>query len=89
MDAAGQRATERLDVDQMLARMPAIERYVPVLLERIGPFVDISPGSRTLDIGAAQGQQVIALQGLGLDAGGAARPLGDIAVPECSYLVVK
>lgn len=70
MDAAGQRATERLGVDQMLARMPAIERYLPVLLERIRPFVDISPGSRTLDIGAAQGQHVIALQRLGLDAVG-------------------
>jgi SAM-dependent methyltransferase len=26
----------------MLARMPAIERFLPVLLERIRPFVDIS-----------------------------------------------
>jgi SAM-dependent methyltransferase len=70
MDAAGQRATERLDVDQLRARMPAIEDYVPVLLERIAPFLDIGPGSKVLDVGAAQGQHVIALQRLGFDAVG-------------------
>jgi SAM-dependent methyltransferase len=70
MNAAGQRATERLEVDQMRARMPALERYLPVLLERLGPFVDVGPGSRALDIGAAQGQHVIGLQRLGLDAVG-------------------
>jgi ubiquinone/menaquinone biosynthesis C-methylase UbiE len=63
-------ATEQQDLDTALARLPRLEADMAKLLRRLEMHVALDPGARVLDIGAAQGVCVAALQGAGYDAVG-------------------
>lgn len=66
----GHGATEQHSVEETLALLPAAERNVAKMLARVGPYVDIRSGERVLDVGAAQGLTVIALERAGYEAHG-------------------
>ena len=63
-------ATERLDAEQALARVPEIEARVSTLLARIEGASRLPAGGRVLDIGAAQGLYVAEFRRRGFDAVG-------------------
>jgi SAM-dependent methyltransferase len=63
-------ATEQDDAEAALGRLPDIERFVERLLKRIAPFLDLQPGDRVLDVGAAQGVSLVAFAKNGLEATG-------------------
>jgi ubiquinone/menaquinone biosynthesis C-methylase UbiE len=63
-------ATEQQDTAGALERLPGLERNVAKLIERLRPHVPLEPGARVLDLGAAQGVFVAALQRAGYDAVG-------------------
>jgi SAM-dependent methyltransferase len=63
-------ATEQADLSATAARLPATEQFLDRLLERVRRFIDLAPGSRVLDVGAAQGVAVVAFRRAGLDAVG-------------------
>ena len=48
-------ATERVDLDTALARLPEEERFLDRQLTRVERFFPLHPPARVLDIGAAQG----------------------------------
>lgn len=64
-------ASERRDVEMALQDLELAETIVPKLLERFSPHCSLAvPGTRVLDLGAAQGIYVTALKKLGYDAVG-------------------
>jgi ubiquinone/menaquinone biosynthesis C-methylase UbiE len=63
-------ATEQQDVETALRRLPAMERDMAKLLRRLEPHLELAPGARVLDLGAAQGVCVAALRRRGLEAVG-------------------
>lgn len=64
------RATESLDVDSALARLPQRIEWMPVLLERIRRRTNLPSAARVLDLGAAQGLNLIAVTKAGHEAYG-------------------
>ena len=65
-----QQATEQLDLEQALERLPVLDAHVDKLLARLRRVCPMPPGARILDIGAAQGLFLIACARRGLDAEG-------------------
>ena len=63
-------ATERHDLATAVGRLPDVERRLGALLERLSQHVDLAPGARVLDIGAAQGLTLVALRRAGYEATG-------------------
>ena len=63
-------ATEQRDAASAIGRLPALERDVAKLVERLRPHIPLEPGARVLDLGAAQGVFVAALARAGFDAVG-------------------
>jgi SAM-dependent methyltransferase len=58
----GHRATESRDAADILARLPERTAWMPVLLRRISRLTSFPATGKALDIGAAQGLNVVALQ---------------------------
>jgi SAM-dependent methyltransferase len=58
-------ATEQQTLDAVLERLPTIERRAGTLLRRLERHVRLEPGARILEIGAAQGVYMAALQRAG------------------------
>lgn len=56
----GEQATELNDLEAALCRFPETQDFVARLLRRIEPHLELLPGSRVLDVGAAQGISVAA-----------------------------
>lgn len=63
-------ATEREDLDRVLARLPETEAHVAKYRKRMAPWLALTPGARVLDVGAAQGATLLAFQRAGFDAYG-------------------
>jgi SAM-dependent methyltransferase len=63
-------ATEQQTLDAVLERLPTIEHRTATLLRRLESHVPLEPGSRVLEIGAAQGLYVAALQRAGYSPSG-------------------
>jgi SAM-dependent methyltransferase len=63
-------ATERLDLDAAIARLPELERRLHALLRRLSPHLELRSGARVLDVGAAQGLTVVAFHRAGFQAAG-------------------
>jgi SAM-dependent methyltransferase len=63
-------ATERDDLDRVLARIPETAAHVEKFRRRMAPWLALSPGARVLDVGAAQGVTVLAFQHAGFEAYG-------------------
>lgn len=61
----GEQATERNSLETALDRFPETQDFVRRLLRRIEPYLELPPGARVLDVGAAQGISVAAF----IDAG--------------------
>jgi SAM-dependent methyltransferase len=69
LDKAG--ASEKRSVDEALAHLAEVERrHLPVLLQRLRRRLDLPEGARVLEIGAAQGTYLTALERLGFEAKG-------------------
>ncbi len=64
------KATESRNAEEALAGLPAMRERLVVLRRRVEPFVPLLPGSRVLDIGAAQGLLVASCAEAGFDAVG-------------------
>jgi SAM-dependent methyltransferase len=64
------KATESRDAQEALAGLPAMRERLAVLRRRVEPFAPLRPGSRVLDVGAAQGLLVAACCEAGFDAVG-------------------
>lgn len=67
---ARHRATEELEVDEADRQLPETRQWVDSILARLGPHLPRADRLRVLDVGAAQGRTVIALQQRGHDAVG-------------------
>ncbi len=61
-------ATEEATLESTLERLPETEEFVERLLERLRSFVPLPPGSKVLDVGAAQGFTVLAFNRAGFEA---------------------
>jgi SAM-dependent methyltransferase len=72
MSGAPHGATEKRGAEAVLARLPAIERHVEVLMRRLEVYVPRlrEPGARVLELGAAQGLHSIALKRYGVESVG-------------------
>ena len=69
LDKAG--ASEKRSVDEALAHLAEVEkRHLPVLLARLRRRLELREGARVLEIGAAQGTYLTALERLGFEAKG-------------------
>jgi ubiquinone/menaquinone biosynthesis C-methylase UbiE len=66
----GEPATESKDVEGALAALPEAEAWVARLARRMAPNLQLSPGARVLDVGAAQGITVAAYIKAGFRASG-------------------
>jgi SAM-dependent methyltransferase len=89
-------ATESRDIDGAMQALGEMETWLPKLLRRLQPFVDLAPGADVLDVGAAQGVTVIAFKRAGYKASGVepwdqARSVGEelAARTETEYDVVE
>jgi SAM-dependent methyltransferase len=58
-------AAEKRSIEEALARLPEVETIVSRRIERLRTIGVVRPGADILDIGAAQGQTVLALNRLG------------------------
>ena len=63
-------ATEQQTLDAVLERLPTIETRAATLLRRLERHVELKPGARVLELGAAQGLYMAALQRAGYVASG-------------------
>jgi 2-polyprenyl-3-methyl-5-hydroxy-6-metoxy-1,4-benzoquinol methylase len=70
MPAEGHMATEARGLAEVLERLPDIETRVQTLMRRLRPHLGLVAGARIMDIGAAQGEYVLALSRAGYDAVG-------------------
>jgi SAM-dependent methyltransferase len=66
----GEQATELNELEAALARFPETEDFVARLLRRVEPHLELLPGSRVLDVGAAQGIGVAAFSRAGFATSG-------------------
>lgn len=65
-----EQATEQADVETAFARIPETDAFLERLVERMKPAFALEPPASVLDVGAAQGVTVTALQRRGFDAQG-------------------
>jgi ubiquinone/menaquinone biosynthesis C-methylase UbiE len=63
-------ATEQVSHQEALARMDATRTFAKRLVARLSRIWSLAPGAKIVDVGAAQGQLVIALRQMGFDAMG-------------------
>jgi SAM-dependent methyltransferase len=53
-------ATEKVSLEEAIARLPAAERAVGLVLARLSRIQPVPPGASLVDVGAAQGRWVVA-----------------------------
>jgi SAM-dependent methyltransferase len=89
-------ASEKRTIGEAMARLPEVENIVSRRIERLRTVGVVRPGADILDIGAAQGQTVLALNRLGFAGRGVepylpaievSRELGSVA--ECPLDIVE
>jgi hypothetical protein len=81
MDHHPMQAEEKFSIEEAEQKMAASRKWMNDVLKRIERTFGLAPGSRILDVGAAQGRSVIAIEKLGLC--GQRRRAGTASPPDC------